>query len=139
MIITALITILKNEPTISAIFGDRIFSGSLPDAPDYPALWVHKITGIGTYSMGGDANLEDARVQIDVLTDLGMEQVEIGAQAVRRFLSGYKGGVQETGQPCTIDACMCINSFDQTEPSTERAGPRVRRRILEFRVWNTEV
>jgi len=138
MITQTIIALLLAEASVASYVAERIYPVQAPDAPEYPVLIVHKITGIGEYDIGGDAGLEDARVQIDVYSDKGEAHVIAVKNAVRRFLSGFKGGAS-IGRPCAIDACMCINDFDLSETSTERAGPRLKRRVLEFRVWNTEV
>lgn len=138
MIVLEVIRLLRADTAIAAAFSDRIYSPSLPDAPSYPCLCAWKPTGIGNYTLAGDTGIEDARVQIDIYGDKGQEQVIELKQLVRRFLSGFSGG-SASGGDCEIQSCMCINDFDLPDTSTERAGPRVRTRVLEFRIWNREV
>lgn len=138
MIIQTMVALMLNEPTISQYLAERVHPVQAPDAPSYPMAVVHKVSGFGVYDLQGDAGLEDGRVQIDIYDDEGQAHLLLVKTAVRRFFSGFKGG-EQVGRPCAIDSCMCINDFDLNEPSTERAGPRIKRRVLEFRVWNTEI
>lgn len=138
MIVVEVVGLLLAESSIAEVVGDRVYSPQLPDAPDYPCIVVFKPTGIGSYDMDGDVGVEDARVQVDIHGIKGHAQVIALKQRVRRFLSGFKGGVG-SGTNCAIQSSMCINDFDLPDPSTERAGPRLRTRVLEFRMWNREV
>lgn len=137
MIIEAIRTILLETPAVAAIVGDRIYPVTAPDAPTYPFLVLTKATGVGQYDMRGDAGLENARIQVDVQVDDGASACITLKAAVRRRLSGFKGGA--IGFPCQIDSMFCINDLDLTAPATERAGPRVRRRTLEFTCWHKEI
>lgn len=137
-VVITLIAILIQEPTVFAIVGECVFPRILPDATDFPAVVVTKISGQGEYTNDGDAGIEDARVQIDCYSDKGGAAVLALKRAVRRKLSGFKGG-RQSGSPCAIDACFVITDIDMSESATERAGPRLKRRMLEFRVWNREI
>lgn len=138
MIVQTVITLLLAEPSIAAIVGDRVFPRFMPDAVTFPALVVTKSSGVGSYDLAGDAGLEMARVQIDCYVDKGEAKVIELRNAVRGLLSGFKGGTL-SGSPCAIASSFCINDLDMTDPSTERAGPRLKRRMLEFNIWNREV
>lgn len=138
MIVEKIIELLKAAPAVAAIVGDNVYPVELPDAPDYPAIVVSKANGFGEYDLQGDVGVEDARVQVDLFSAKGYASLLALRGAVRRHLSGYRN-TEASGDTCVIQSCTCINDFDLTEQGTERAGPRLRRRVLEFRVWNTEV
>lgn len=129
--------ILIRDAGVAAILDDRVFPNGLPDATDFPAAVVTKATTLGNYDNAGDVGVEEARVQVDCYA-VSAGAVHKLRKNVRRTLSGFRGGPQ-SGDPCAIQACFVINELDLTEPITERAGPRLRRRMIEFRVWNTEV
>lgn len=137
MIIEAIRAILMQDPTVGGLVGARIYPVTMPDAPTYPLLVLTKATGLGEYDLAGDAGIESARIQVDCHVDTGASDCITLKAAVRRKLSGFKGGAE--GFPCQVDAMFCINDFDLTEPATERAGPRVRRRTLEFTCWHKEI
>lgn len=137
MIVETVINLLGADPAVAAIVSDRIYPRFMPDAVAFPALVVTKVSGIGSYVLQGDAGLEDARVQVDCY-DTGAASVIALRNAVRRLLSGFRGG-PVSGNPCAIDSSFCINDLDLSEPNTERAGPRLKRRMLEFRIWNREL
>jgi hypothetical protein len=138
MIVETLVNLLEADPAVAALVGERIYPRFMPDAATFPLLVVTKATGIGSYDLQGDAGLEDARVQVDCYSDRGASEVITLRNAVRRLLSGFKGGTA-SGNPCSIVSSFVINDLDLSEPNTERAGPRLKRRMLEFRIWNREL
>lgn len=138
MIVATIIELLLAEPTVAALVQNRVFPRFMPDAVDFPAIVITKAAGVGSYDLQGDVGLENARIQVDCYSDKGYAQVEAMRQAVRRLLSGFKGGTV-SGSPCAIASSFCINDLDLSDPSTERAGPRLKRRMLEFNVWNREL
>ncbi|AGH31366.1 hypothetical protein TVVG_00017 [Tetraselmis viridis virus SI1] len=109
---------------------DRIYPIQAPDAPDYPYVVLTRISGMEETDFEGDTGTEEARVQIDCYALGYADMVEL-KDAVRDFM------VQRPppGPPCVIDMARCINDRDLANPGTERAGPRIRRRLLEFSVW----
>lgn len=137
MIVETIVNLLKAQTSIAGLVDDRIFPDELPDASTFPAIVVSKGSGLGEYTLNGDVGLEDARVQIDCYA-VGYALAIDVKTAVRRFLSGRQIA-GESGNPCAIQGAFCINDSDLSESATERAGPRLRRRMLEFRVWNTEI
>lgn len=128
--------VLGEDGAVDALVDDRIYPEELPDAPTYPAIVLTKATGQGSYDLQGDVGLESARVQVDCYAESYAAMVDLRL-AVRRRLSGFKGG--PASAPCRIQSSFCINDTDLPEPDTVRAGPRLRRRMLEFQIWNTEV
>lgn len=138
MIVETVVDLLMAEPTIAALVDDRIYPRLIPDAASFPLLVVTKVAGGGSYTNDGDAGLEAARVQVDCYSADGASAVIELRTAVRRKLSGFKGG-PASGSPCAIASCFCTNDMDLTAPETERTGPRLKRRMLEFQIWNREV
>lgn len=138
MIVETIVHILMETPEVAAIVGARVFPDVIPEASDYPCVVVQKAYAMGEYTNDGDAGIEDARVQVDCYSADGATAVVALKKAVRGKLSGFKGG-RASGSPCAIDACFCINDVPMPVPEAIRAGPRLRRRMLEFRVWNREL
>lgn len=138
MIAETVVNLLMADAATAAIVADRVYPRQMPDGATFPCLVVTKVAGVGNYDLQGDAGLEQARVQVDCYTDQGAAAAITMRNAVRRLLSGFKGG-PVSGNPCAIDSCFCINDIDLTEPTTERAGPRLKRRMLEFSIWNREL
>lgn len=138
MIVETVIGILLADAGVAAIYGDRVFPRMIPDGQTFPAVVVTKIGGGGNYTNDGDTGLEEAQIQVDLYHDDGTAKLIDGRNKVRRLLSGFKGGL-ESGSPCAIDSCFCMNDVDLSEPSRERTGPRLKRRMLQFRIWNREL
>lgn len=139
MIIETIRAVLLDDAAIFAAFEQRIYPTQLPDAPSYPAIVLTKVNGRGEYDYQGDAGVEEARVQVDIYSDDGASALIALRTLVRRRLSGFVGGPASSPVSCAIQTCMCITDSDFPVSDTERAGPRLRRRLLEFMVWNTEV
>lgn len=138
MIVQALVNLLKDQPSIVDLAGDRGYPLELPQAPTFPAFVVWKPAGPREYDLQGDAGLEAARVQIDCYAE-GYAHVVALATRITRFLSGYQGGPADSGGTCSIQGAFCINDFDMPDSTADRAGPKLRHRVLEFKVWNTEI
>lgn len=137
MIVSIIRTILLQDTGVASFFGDKVWPYILPEAPSFPAAVITKAAGVGDYELDRDSGIERARIQIDVYVDKGYAELEEGVLAIRRRLSGFQGGV--VGFPCVVDSCMCTNDVGEPVPSFERAGPSLRRRMLEFTVWNRGV
>lgn len=137
MIVQRVKEILLENAAIANVVGDRVYPVTWPDAPEFPLIIVQRGTGIGETDLQGEAGIESARVQVDVYSDKGYADMSALALEVRRVLHGFKGG--PVAAPCAIDRSACINNSDLPVPETERAGPRLRRRMLEFMIWNREV
>lgn len=137
MIVTRVRELLLEQAPIVAIVGDRVYPVTWPDAPEFPLIILQRVTGVGETDMLGEAGIESVRLQVDVYSDRGYSDCEALALLVRRLLHGFQGG--PASAPCAINRSACINDADQPVPETERAGPRLRRRMLEFSIWNREV
>lgn len=137
MIIQRVVELLKETPSITEKVGDRIYPVEWPDAPEFPLIIVQRVGGRGETTTQGESGIEQARVQIDVYSSRGYESMASIVMSVRRLLHGYRGGPSRA--PCVIDRSACINAMDQPVPRSERAGPKLRRRTLEFIIWNREV
>lgn len=127
---------LKATPAVASLVADRIYPGSRPDAPTYPLLVVSKISAPGEATFDGDAGIERARMQVDVYAEGYADMV-----AVKRAVRAAMVARPPFGPPCVIDSVQCINDMDSPAsapigPAQQAGPPKLRRRILEFIVWN---
>lgn len=136
MIVQRVRELMLETPSVALEVENRIYPVQWPDAPTYPLIILQRATARGETTMLGEAGIEYVRLQVDVY-DFNYAAMSAIALEVRRLLHGFKGGPSTA--PCVIDRSACINSADLPVPNTERAGPRLRRRMLEFDVWNREV
>lgn len=135
MIVQWVVDAFLAEPSISGLIADRSYPGAAPDAPTYPFAIVSKITGVGESDFAGDAGIERARVQINIKSIKGYADVVAIRAAIRAFMLQRPVPI---GPPCAVDSVSCINDFDLPAPGqgpTDKAGPRVRERVLEFVIW----
>lgn len=136
MITSRVVEILKELPALAPWVGNRIYPMTWPDAPEYPLIIVQKAVGLGHSTNDGDAGIEETRVQVEVYSDSGYDDCIQIKRIVRRRLHASRQGPESA--PCVINASFCINDSDQPVPNAEKAGPRLRCRMLEFKIWTTE-
>jgi len=133
-----IIPVLQNaiavEPGIAAIQEARVYPAQLPDAATYPATVLTKVSGYGGRTMDGETEFEESRVQVDVFAQGYSECVTL-AGLVRAFIVGDPS----PGPACVINNARCINDQDLPAPAYERAGPRLRRRSMEFSIWSRRI
>lgn len=137
MIITRLRQIMLEDPSIVLDLDRRIYPTEWPDAPTFPLAILQRVGGQGFTDMKGEAGIEHGRVQIDVYTDKGYEDLTRICMKIRRRFNGFKGGPKDA--PCAIDRCAVINMMDLPANEVKQAGPRLRRRCLELSVWSKEI
>lgn len=137
MIVQHLVEAMLAEAPIAAIVANRIYPNEAPDAPEFPYLVVSKIDGEGEYDFAGDVGIERARVEINVYStqNTGYTANVALKGIVRTFVTSRP----PPGPPCVIDSARCITDMDSPAAApvsgTNRAGPRVRRRLLEFWIF----
>ena len=139
MIVTTMVNLALADPACAALVADRIYPRQMPDAPTFPLAVITKVYGRGETDQAGAVELEEARVQIDLYTVDGYASLTPLRRAFRQLFHGRAHPREGSPpNPCAIQRATCMNDVDMTEPTEERAGPRLRRRMMEFRVWNTE-
>ena len=138
MIVQHFIDVLLQDSGIAGQVVDRVWPNESPDAPLYPYILVFKVGGDSEYDMAGPIGMETARVQVDVYGLSYADTVSL-KDGVRNLLHSRPPPVPQSESPCVIDSVMCINDMDSPagipNAATTRQGPRIRRRVLEFRVW----
>lgn len=139
MIIQALVAAAKADAALPLLgtpaLADRFYPGSAPDAPTYPLVIISKVGGPSESTLAGAIDISRERIQVDVYAANYAQAVTI-AKAFKTWIMQRP----PVGDACVIDSVHCINDTDFPAGApfgaTERAGPRLRRRLLEFSVWN---
>lgn len=139
MIENAVLYLLTNARpggATGAILGDRVYPQELPQKPDYPAVVYQVVSGPRDYHHDGPSGLVPFRVQFDAyaLTSSAAYRLR---DAIIRDLSGFKGLVP-TSPPTRIYGAFADNERDSAEPDLEKAGPRVKRKSVDFIIWTKE-
>lgn len=137
MIVQRFVELIGADPDIRTLVDDRVYPVDWPDAPTYPLVIVQRVAGRGLTTLKGEAGIEEARIQVDVYSDAGYAKTVALAGLIRKLLHGFKGG--PPAAPCAIDRCAVINMMDLPVNEVKQAGPRLRRRCLEFSVWSKEI
>lgn len=86
----ALIDLIKNDPAIAAVVGDRVYPARRPQGVPYPSIVVTRISGQPGYADDGEIGLQHGRVQVDS-TALTYTAAKDLAQLVRTLLSAFSG------------------------------------------------
>lgn len=85
-----LLALLAADAGVLALVGDRISWGLVPQGSTDPAIAMHEISSLPTYTMEGQVDLVPVRVQIDA-RGLTFHSAMTVARAVRAKLSGFSG------------------------------------------------
>lgn len=139
MIIAALVEAAKIDAALPGLgtppLADRFYPGSAPDAPTAPYVIISLVGGPRESTLAGAIDIRRSRIQVDVYS-INYAQTVTLAKAFQEWLLGRP----PVGDACIIDSVQCINDTDFPAgaplASVERAGPRLRRRLMEFAVWN---
>ncbi len=131
---TAIVYLLANDATVSALVGDRISPWVQLQSQDLPAITYHQVSSDRVSSMDGSSGLAALRFQIDcwASTYAGVKAL---AEAVRLELEGYKGSPVSA----VIHAVFLENDSDvavSVEPG--RQEPAIYRVSMDFVVWADE-
>lgn len=118
----------------ASLAGGRVYPDELPPAPTYPAIVCSLVTARPDYDMQGDTRTPDSRVQIDCYHDKGYSAVVALTSQAYDVVTGFKSTAESA--PCVIQGMFVINEMDLDVSETEKSGPKLRRRMLEIRVWS---
>ena len=125
--VEALIAKLLATSGITALVSSRIRPGMRAQTDAAPVIVVNTISGGRKYNMAGEANIREARVQIDCYATTWLAAKTI-ARAVILTLSGVG---------FTQGAYTFQGSFlDAERDGFEDADPKLFRTSLDFRVWS---
>lgn len=139
MIETGILYLLTNARpggATGAILANRLFPDELPQKPVYPAATYTVVSGPRDYHMDGASGLVPFRVQLDLYAETA-SAVHALRSAVIADLSGFKGTVP-VSPPVSIYGAFADNETDSAEEGLEKAGPRLKRKRLDFIVWIQE-
>lgn len=134
---TALRLKLVADGAVDAVFDGRIYPAKAFQAPVFPCAVYARAAGGSNYSHDGDSNLQDAHMQIDVYAE-SFDGLDSACSVLRASLSAWRG---EIGTPpeVNIQGVFHENTIDWPVPETERAGPTIYRKTLEFNVFYSEI
>ena len=119
MIEAGLFQFLRNEPTVNALVGGRIFGVMLPKTPAFPAIVYAMVASVPIESLAGDNPTRARRFQFDCYADTYQVSRQV-SNAVRRLLvplSDSSGTTTTTSytlpEGTRIQSARCIHDFDK--------------------------
>lgn len=92
---TSLRLLLTGAAAISALVGQRVFWGTIPQGATNPLVALYLISRIPGYTMQGGDGLDESRVQIDI-RDTDLARAWQVRDAIKALVSGYRGTVSGT-------------------------------------------
>lgn len=115
----AVYTLLKNDATVAALVGTRIYSMYLPEGESLPAITFQQISGVPNYSCDGAVGQRESRYQI---TGWGVTAVQARAlaAAIDAAVSAYGGTVASV----TIQAAFVQSIYDVPDLHTSEFKDR---------------
>ncbi len=145
MIETALLYLLTSaNPSgyLGALIGDRLYPNELPQDATFPAMTYRMISGPRAKNMDGNVGTTRFRFQFDCFATTSSGAVAL-REALRKTLDGFPveqghSGLIPISPPVRIHGAFADNENDSAEPSLEQAGPRLKRKSMDFIVWTKE-
>lgn len=135
MIEQAIFELLSTGAETNALVGLRVFPDDIPQNSIYPLITYTLTGGRRDYNMQGASGLTNPRIQLDLYANTSAELTAL-KRAVVNVASGYSGMPLPSG--VCIYGMFLVYERNWTLPSTEREGPRVRRKQLDFETWFKE-
>lgn len=89
----ALRALLVGDVAVTALVGQRVYWGTIPQGSAAPSVAMYVITRLSSYTMQGSDGLEESRIQIDV-RDTELARAWQVRDAIKSLISGYRGTVQ---------------------------------------------
>lgn len=87
--------LLLSNPGVAATVGQRVTWTKRPQGSPLPAIVLHLIDSVPTYTLDGDTGHRNSRVQVDCYGEMYAD-AKGTARAVSSALSGFKGTVGGT-------------------------------------------
>lgn len=123
-IIPSLVSILRDDPSLQAIIGDRVHVVSAPEDAERPLLVLVPSTETDTYTMQGASKYPETQFQLICPGD-DLETADRLGDAVIEALEDYSGIAAGRGLTIFREP---INSYDHVP------AQRLHRRIVGFKV-----
>ncbi|UWQ29914.1 DUF3168 domain-containing protein [Leisingera sp. M523] len=102
--------------------GHAVVWGGFDSAEGFPRLTLQRISNVTLYSLGDRANVETARIQVNVYAET-YEEMMLAARQVSEALTSFRGG--------SVIRCREISRRDGF---SETGGDVIRRQSLDFQV-----
>lgn len=115
---------ILDDPSISAIVGQRVYLRRLPQSPTIPSIVYARVTTRRSHDLDGPDHLPRALVQITSWTSSMADSSSLSS-LLRSRLDGFRG----TMGSIEVGSILCSGERDTEEPETGRTGV-----ILEFQV-----
>jgi len=106
----AIVAHLVADLNVTALVGTRIYPKLLPQAPAYPSIVLHLISGGTDHTHDGPDGIAEIRYQIDCLGTT-LQSATAAAEAVRAALDGYQGMMAGSGG-VLVDSAFLVDSRD---------------------------
>ena len=117
-----LLALLAGNAGITAIAGESIFPGMLPEEPTYPAVTCLRISTPEEHTLDGKPSLADPKFQIGCWARTYSQAKQLAA-AVRALLDGFIGALGAGGPACQGALIVDHRDYFESEP----------------RVWNMQL
>lgn len=127
----AIVAHLLANAGVSALAGTRVYGKRAPQAPTYPLVVIHKISGPSEHSQDGPAGLATPRHQIDCMGKKISDAVGLG-EAVRVAMDGFQGTLGGGGG-VAVDAIFIEDRRDDYDDDLE-----VHVYSQDFQIWHHE-
>lgn len=123
-VVPSLVSVLRADPAISAIIGDRVYVAAAPEIAERPLAVLVPSTEEDGYHMRGSNKYPETQFQVICLAD-DMPTADLMGDAIIEALEDYSGVSEGRGLTIFREP---INSYDHVP------AQRLHRRIVGFKV-----
>lgn len=126
-----LVTYLLAATGLTGLVGTRIWWTERPQKDRaLPAIVLHRITGIRSYSFQGASGLVQSRVQFDCLADTPDDAMAVRDAVVVLLSGAHFADTGTEAQGCFLE--------DERHDFEKEGAERFHRVSLDFLIWHTE-
>lgn len=120
---------LSNNGGVTALVGDRIYEGVVPQEQAYPAISFNEIDEISSYTLTDTVRQVESRVQVSVWATSGVERRQV-SEAVKYALDGYRG--RSHGK--AVQSCFILNNVNVTDLSPGNEPRKLYGKHIDFEI-----
>lgn len=131
----ALISLLKNTATVSAVVGARVFPFAIAQNATLPCITVERVSTprMLTHSdSGATGTLAHSRFQIDSWAETAKGAKQL-ADIIRAVLNGKTGSIGTAPNTVTVRVILIENEVSEWSPDVE-----IYRMICDYVIWQEE-
>lgn len=133
MVEKAVRDVLITSTGVSAVVSSRVYGDFAPQKAATPFIVFRRVSSDRFRALDGPDGLVETRIEVDCFSTTQAQLMTL-ADEVRLALDNYTG----TTKGVTVQRAMLDNEFGDMELEVSGGDKRIRRHVLDFRIWYQE-